>query len=73
MIWVSKSFRPYHVPILCSRNFGCGRIARILSIMVDGQEMRFKQRAVVEFLFHEGIPANEIHIRLQNVYKEQVA
>ncbi|EYC37300.1 hypothetical protein Y032_0807g2447 [Ancylostoma ceylanicum] len=39
--------------------------------MVDGQEMRFKQRAVVEFLFHGGIPANEIHIRLQNVYKEE--
>ncbi|EYB97676.1 hypothetical protein Y032_0138g2052 [Ancylostoma ceylanicum] len=39
--------------------------------MVGGQEMRFKQRAVVEFLFHEGIPASEIHIRLQNVYKEE--
>ncbi|EYB92684.1 hypothetical protein Y032_0191g1317 [Ancylostoma ceylanicum] len=40
-------------------------------VMVDGQEMRFKQRAVVKFLFHEEIPANEIHIRLQNVYKEE--
>ncbi|EYB81087.1 hypothetical protein Y032_0393g611 [Ancylostoma ceylanicum] len=39
--------------------------------MVDGQEMRLKQRAVVEFLSHEGIPANEIHIRLQIVYKEE--
>ncbi|EYB92863.1 hypothetical protein Y032_0189g1197 [Ancylostoma ceylanicum] len=37
---------------------------------MDGQEMRFKQRAVVEFLFDERIPANEIHTRLQNVHKE---
>ncbi|EYB95950.1 hypothetical protein Y032_0154g2960 [Ancylostoma ceylanicum] len=39
--------------------------------MVDGQEMRFKQRAVVEFLFHDGISANEIHSCLQNVYKAE--
>ncbi|EYB95938.1 hypothetical protein Y032_0154g2954 [Ancylostoma ceylanicum] len=34
--------------------------------------MRFKQRAVVEFLFHEGILANKIHFRQQNVHKEEV-
>ena len=34
-------------------------------------DARFKQRAVIEFLFLEGVACKEIHERLQKIYKEE--
>ena len=33
-------------------------------------DLRSKQRAVIEFLYHEGIKQSEIAVRLKKVYKE---
>ena len=35
-----------------------------------GANLRSKQRAVIEFLYHEGIKQSEIAVRLKQVYKE---
>ncbi|KFD50090.1 hypothetical protein M514_09050 [Trichuris suis] len=33
-------------------------------------DVRFQQRAVIKFLFHEGVSSDEIHRRLLEVYKD---
>ncbi|KFD45627.1 hypothetical protein M513_13283, partial [Trichuris suis] len=33
-------------------------------------DLRFQQRAVIKFLFHEGVSSDEIHRRLLEVYKD---
>ena len=38
----------------------------------DGQSMRFKHRAVIEFLTAEGVTPKEIHQRMQAVYDDCV-
>ena len=39
--------------------------------MEEFSEVRFKQRAVIEFLTAEKVPPIEIHIRMQAVYGDQ--
>jgi len=39
--------------------------------MEDFSDVRFKQRAVIEFLTAEKVPPTEIHRRMQAVYGDQ--
>jgi len=39
--------------------------------MEDFSNVRFKQRAVIEFLTAEKVPPTEIHRRMQTVYGDQ--
>jgi len=39
--------------------------------MVEFSDVRFKQRAVIEFLTEEKVPPIEIHRRMQAVYGDQ--
>ena len=39
--------------------------------MEEFSDVRFKQRAVIEFSTAERLPPNEIHRRMQAVYGEQ--
>ncbi|KFD47797.1 hypothetical protein M513_11347 [Trichuris suis] len=38
--------------------------------MENRVDVRFQQRAVIKFLFHEGVSSDEIHRRLLEVYKD---
>src|SRR3981081_4261176 len=38
--------------------------------MADHADIGFRQKAVIEFLFNEGIAAKQISDRLKNIYKE---
>ncbi|KFD65072.1 hypothetical protein M514_22789 [Trichuris suis] len=38
--------------------------------MENRGDIRFQQRAVIKFLFHEGVSSDEIHRQLLEVYKD---